>query len=185
MQVALPRQRRIAAGEAAPALPSVGELFQQHAPFVFRVLRRLGVAETEVDDVCQEVFIAVQQALPAFEGRSSVRTWIYAIAVRRAANHARRAFRRYERVTEAPPDGVSECDPTAALERQRARALLDSLLAALDQPKRQVFVLYELEELSMREIAEVVGCPLQTAYGRLHAARRELKRIASERGVTP
>jgi len=48
-----------------------------------------------------------------------------------------------------------------------------------------VFVLYELEELSMREVAEIVGCALQTAYGRLYAARRDLQRIAFERGVTP
>ena len=188
MQAALSTDRRVAADSSVPALaqvaPSPGDLFREHAPFVFRVLRRLGVAEADIDDVCQDVFIAVHKGLARFEGRSSARTWIYAIAVRRAANHARRAFRRYERVTEAPPDSGSEFDPGEAMDQRRARALLDSMLEALGDDQRQVFVLYELEELSMREVAEIVGCPLQTAYGRLRAARRELQRIAAELGVT-
>ena len=127
----------------------------------------------------------VHRKLPEFEGRSQLRTWIYAIAVRRASGHARRAFRRRERVVEPPPELEAASDPAAALEQRRARELLDALLAELDEDKRQVFVLFELEELSMREVAEVVGCPLQTAYGRLYAARRDLQRIAAERGVTP
>ena len=171
--------------EAAPAHPSPEALFREYAPFVFRVLRRLGVADADVDDLCQDVFIAVHKRLATFEGRSSARTWIYAIAVRRAANYRRRAFRRYERVTASPPDAGSQSDPSVDLDQNRARALLDSLLAGLGDDQRQVFVLYELEELSMREVAEIVGCPLQTAYGRLRAGRRELQCIAAARGVTP
>ena len=83
-----------------------------------------------------------------------------------------------------PSSGPRPIRPRRSSSAARAR-LLDSLLAALDEDKRQVFVLYELEELSMREVAEVMGCPLQTAYGRLYAARRDLQRIAAERGVTP
>jgi RNA polymerase sigma-70 factor (ECF subfamily) len=187
MEAALPSGQRIQPGEvdAVSPHPPLHELFRTHAPFVFRVLRRLGVAEAEVEDVCQEVFMVVHEALPRFEGRSALRTWIYAIAVRRASNHRSRAFRRYEHSTDAPPDVGAGADPAQALEQSRTRALLDDLLGALAEDKRQVFVLYELEELSMREVAEIVACPLQTAYGRLYAARRELQELARRRGVTP
>jgi RNA polymerase sigma-70 factor (ECF subfamily) len=187
MEAVLPSGQRTQSGEvdAVSRHPPLHELFRAHAPFVFRVLRRLGVAEAEVEDVCQEVFMVVHRGLPRFEGRSSLRTWIYAIALRRASNHKSRAFRRYEHTTDAPPERCTAADPAQALERSRTRALLDELLGQLAEDKRQVFVLYELEELSMREVAEIVGCPLQTAYGRLYAARRELQELARRRGVTP
>ena len=171
--------------DAVSPHPPLHELFREHAQFVFRVLRRLGVTEAEVEDVCQEVFMVVHRGLPQFAGRSTLRTWIYAIALRRASNHRNRAFRRYERATATPPDLGSAADPAQALEQSRTRAVLDELLGGLAEDKRQVFVLYELEELSMREVAEIVGCPLQTAYGRLYAARRELQELARRRGVTP
>jgi RNA polymerase sigma-70 factor (ECF subfamily) len=178
-------------GAAVPApaataeQPAVHALFIEHAPFVYRVLRRLGVSEAEVEDVCQEVFMVVHRRLPEFEGRSRLRTWIYAIAVRRASNHVRRAYRRLEKPTDSPPEPPALDDPSTLLEQRRARALLDALLDRLEQDKRQVFVLFELEELNMREIAAIVGCPLPTAYARLYAARRDLQRIAREGGVLP
>jgi RNA polymerase sigma-70 factor (ECF subfamily) len=127
--------------------------------------------------------MVVHRRLPEFEGRSRLRTWIYSIAVRRASNHLRRAFRRRERPVAMPPERASSDDPGSELERRRARALLDQLLAELSEDRRQVFVLFELEELNMREVAEVVGCPLPTAYGRLYAARRDLQQLAAARGV--
>ena len=192
MQAALTKKPGVVAGAAAgalpaqaPQLPPMRELFREHAPFVYRVLRRLGVNEAEVEDLCQEVFMIVHRRLPEFEGRSRLRTWIYAIALRRASNHKRRAYHRYERPTAVPPDQESASDPSGELTQERARAVLDSLLAELSEERREVFVLFEIEELDMREVAEIVGCPLPTAYGRLYAARRELQRIAALRGVTP
>src|SRR5687768_16217272 len=108
MQAVMRKDGRVSggAGHAAPAHPPVHEIFREYAPFVYRVLRRLGVSEAEVEDVCQEVFIVVHRRLPEFEGRSQLRTWIYAIAVRRASGHARRAYRRYERPAAEPPELV-------------------------------------------------------------------------------
>jgi RNA polymerase sigma-70 factor (ECF subfamily) len=63
----------------------------------------------------------------------------------------------------------------SSIERREARACLDALIAQLDEEKRAVFVLFEMEELPMPEVAEVVGCPLQTAYSRLHTARRQME----------
>lgn len=153
---------------------SFDEVFKDNAPFVWRTLRRLGVREADVDDVCQEVFVVVHRKLAEFEGRSSVRTWIYGICIRTASAH-RRLARHREVPTETPPERVAEGTPHESLARARSLAALDRALDALDEDKRTVFVLYEIEELGMAEIAEIVGCPLQTAYSRLHAARDKVQ----------
>lgn len=151
--------------------PGFAQLFEEYAPFVLRVMRHLGVAEGDVQDQCQEVFVAVFQGLSSFEGRSSARTWIYGICRRVASNHRRRAYIRRERAVAETPE---RADPQNPIEQRQGWSELEKLLESLDEPKREVFVLYELEELSMKEVAEACDCPLQTAYSRLHAARREL-----------
>jgi RNA polymerase sigma-70 factor, ECF subfamily len=155
-------------------LLTAGGLFREYGPFAWRVLRRLGVAERDADDVCQEVFVTVHRRIASFEGRSSQRTWLYGICVRTASEYRKRAAHRHEVIS----DGVHEAsvdasqDEDAAL--REARATLDRLLESLDDDKRAVFVLYEIEELPMADVAIAVGCPLQTAYSRLHAARRDV-----------
>ncbi len=147
-------------------------VFQEHAPFVWRALRRLGVRAPDVEDVCQEVFVTVHRRLRSFEGRSSLRTWIYGICVRTAAEHRRRAGRRPQEVRDAPEPSVPP-GQLEALERRRAIAQLDAILDGLDDEKRAVFVLYEIEGVPMAEVAEALECPVQTAYARLYAARRQ------------
>lgn len=153
---------------------SFDQVFREHAPFVWRTLRRLGVREADVDDVCQEVFVVVHRKLPEFEGRSSLRTWIYGICIRTASAH-RKLARHREMPTDSPPEREAEGTPHESLARRRALEKLDRALHELDEDKRTVFVLYEIEELGMAEIAEIVGCPLQTAYSRLHAARDKVQ----------
>lgn len=162
-----PARKRYERGSA----PDFSAIFDEYAPFVLRVVRHLGVASGDVQDQCQEVFVAVFQGISSFEGRSSLRTWIYGICLRVASNYRRRAYVRREKAVPEPPD---RADPTDLIERSANRAALQGLLDTLDDDKREVFVLYELEELSMKEVAEICGCPLQTAYSRLRAARRTL-----------
>lgn len=154
------------------AVPPLAEIFRDYAPFVWRGLRRLGVPESDVEDVCQEVFVVVHRKLGDFEGRSSLRTWIYGICARTASDYRRSGRVRREVVTDAPPDAPHEGGQHEALALKQARATLDRILDELDDDKRSVFVLYEIEELTMAEVAEAIGCPLQTAYSRLHAARK-------------
>ena len=170
---------------------TVAEVFREHAPFVWRALRRLGVREADVEDVCQEVFVVVHRRLGDFEGRSSMRTWIYGICVRVASDWRKRAHVRREVVTDdvsipeaAPSSGRGlAADPQRELSKREARAILDRILDELDEDKRAVFVLYEIEQLGMNEVAESLACPLQTAYSRLHAARKIVEtRIAQVRG---
>ena len=155
-----------------PGKTSVAELFRELAPFVWRALRRLGVADRDVDDMCQEVFVVIHRKLPEFEGRSSIRTWVYGICVRTASDYRNRARVKRETLPDEMPEQQSLSDAHEDLARHQARALLDRVLDELDQDKRAVFVLYEIEELSMNDVAEAVSCPVQTAYSRLHAARK-------------
>ncbi|MBA3464166.1 MAG: sigma-70 family RNA polymerase sigma factor [Deltaproteobacteria bacterium] len=172
-------------GDASPpvalAVPSFAEIYRDNAAFIWRALRRLGVRDADVEDVCQEVFLVVHRKLGEFAQRSSLRTWLYAIALRCASDHRRRAHVKREATSSAPVDAPIEApQPTHVADRQ-ARAVLDEILDTLDEPKRVVFVLYELEELTMAEVAEAVGCPLQTAYSRLHAAREVFEAAVKRR----
>jgi RNA polymerase sigma-70 factor, ECF subfamily len=150
----------------------------EHGPYIWRVLRRLGVRPSDIEDVWQETFIVVHRKLGAFEGRSQLRTWLSAIAVRVASDYRSRAHRRREQATEEVPDGGAAASQHDDLVEQERRALLDKLIAELKPEQREVIVLYEFAELPMQEVAEALGCPLQTAYSRLHAGRKALEQAA-------
>lgn len=170
------------------ARPTVREVFDEHAGYVWRTFRHLGIPDADVEDLCQEVFVVVHRKLGEFEGRSSLKTWLYGICLRVASDHRRRAHVRNERAQADPAEHLAaegELRPDA---RAEARTSLQALLAELDEDKRTVLVLYELEGLTMKEVAEVVGCPLQTAYSRLHAARERVLALVSAaraRGIEP
>lgn len=162
-------------GTSLPMDLDFSDVFERTAPFVWRALRRLGVREADVPDVCQEVFVVVHRRLADFDGSSALRTWIYGICLRTASQYRRRA----PQLREVPEADAHEQavlpEQEDSLERRRARDRLDVALQRLDDDKRAVFVLYELEELPMKEVAAALGCPLQTAYSRLHGARREVE----------
>lgn len=162
---------------ARGGIPPFATVYDDHVKFAWRVLGRLGVAHADIEDVCQEVFIVVHRRLAEFEGRSSLRTWIYGIALRCASDYRRRNARRQPAVAvaEVAVAGSQHDD----LHARDARATLDQLLELLDADKREVFVLFELEELAMTEVVAIVGCPVQTGYSRLHAARAIVASAAS------
>ena len=151
-------------------------IFEQHGTFVLRTLRRLGVPSADLHDLCQDTFVVVHRKLPDFDGRASIRTWIYAICVRTALAYWRSIRARREETCENPEAYtlIMAANPMNHDRDIDARRAVDALLAALDDDKRHVVVLYEFEGLSMTEVARALGCPLQTAYSRLHAARRAI-----------
>lgn len=151
------------------------QLVVEHAPYVWRVLRSMGVPESDLPDVSQETFIVVHRQLKTFEGRSALRTWIYGIALRVASDYRDKAYRRRERATAELPELPFAAGQEKQLHNQQAWQLVQTLLAELNEERRQVFVLYELEQLPMREVAAIVGCPLTTAYSRLEAARQAIQ----------
>lgn len=155
---------------AATPEPRVFEaIYAQHFRGIWRTLRRLGVTDAQLDDAAQDVFVVVHRKLTEFDGRS-LRGWLYAIALRVASDYRRERARRV-----AIPLGEALSDsalgPSRILELNESVQLLHALLDQLDDPKRMVFVLGELEQLSAPEIAEALGENLNTVYARLRAAR--------------
>ena len=154
---------------------TIDELFAEHASFVWRTLRHFGVGEGDIEDQMQEVFLVAHRRLERWDGEHP-QAWLFAIARRCAAAYRRRSHRRHEDPVASVPDDADPRDPTARAELD----LLNRVFQTLDEDKRIVFILHEIEGMSMREVAEAVGCPLHTAYSRYYAARRELIRALEE-----
>lgn len=154
-------------------------VYREHFRFVWRCTRRLGIEGATVDDVVQETFLVVHRRLAEFEGRSSMKTWLYGI-VRRVVSDHRRTLRRKPGLDDAGCDldtvrDTSGRGPEASIEQGEQLRLVRRLLLELDEEKREVFVLTELEGMTMAEIAEALDVNPNTVSSRLRAARREFE----------
>ena len=155
--------------------PSFSEIFEAYATFVMRTVRRMGVREADVEDVSQEVFIIVKQKIGTYDTTRSMRAWLFGIIRYQVSDYRKKAFRRAE-VSCAEPYAIPtvEAKQEKKLVQKENRAILDRALDMLDEEKRAVFVLYQLEGLPMKEVTAMLMCPLQTAYSRLNAAREQV-----------
>lgn len=161
-------------------VPSFDEIYAAHFAFVWRTLRTFGVAEAALDDATQDVFLVVHRRLPEFEGRAAVTTWLFAIARRVAGAYRRR--RTTETLADEPP---GTADTFAALSRAEATQTVLAILDTLDEDKRVVFALVELEQLSVPEVARMLDLNLNTAYSRLRLARHAFETAVRARKVVP
>lgn len=170
----------IAAAPAPAPRLAFAEVYEGHFDLVWRTARRLGVPEDAVDDVVQDAFLVLHRRLDEYDGITPVKAWILGITARVVSEHRRR-FRRKQAPCvphAADSDGnvllaASNPPPSADVERTERVELLDRLLAQLDEDKREVLVLAQLEEMSAPEIADLLGANLNTVYARLRAARRD------------
>jgi RNA polymerase sigma-70 factor (ECF subfamily) len=155
--------------------PAFEHVYREHVRFVWRTVRRLGVREADVEDVCQRVFEVVHRQLAEFRGDARLTTWLFGIVRRVVSDHRRSA---YERRRDLHEEAVLEtaAEQERAVAEREARALLDQLLDELDEDKRVVFVLCELDGMAVKEVAELLDAPVQTVYSRLHAARDKISR---------
>jgi RNA polymerase sigma-70 factor (ECF subfamily) len=154
-------------------VPAFEDVYEDHFDFVWRSLRRLGVPEAMAEDAAHDVFVVVHRRLMDFEGRSSVKTWLFGIAMRVARQHYHRALRDR---TQPLPDHLADPSgrsPQDEAQRSEALDVLHALLAELPEDRRAVFILAELEQMSAPEIAEATGLKLNTVYSRLRLARGE------------
>ncbi|MGK3989892.1 RNA polymerase sigma factor [Sorangium sp. So ce136] len=170
--------------------PKFRALYDAHFNFVWCSLRRLGVREADVLDLAQKVFLTAHIKLAEFEGRSLVTTWLFGICQRVASDYRRSARFRREVTTDAAEmdlyGATSEDLARSAESRQRAQAA-EAILNKLPEPQRLVFVLFELEEMSGQDIADLLGISVGTVRSRLRLARetfsREVKRLALAQGT--
>lgn len=156
---------------------SLRTIYEDHWRFVWRCVRKMGIPEARVEDVVQDVFIVVGRQLDTFEGRSSIRTWLYGIAFRVSQEDHRR---RAKEARPAEPANLGQAGPDDYAERVQAAQMLHALLGELPDEQRIVFVLSELEGQSPREVAASTGVGINTVYSRLRRAREHLER-ATER----
>ena len=157
---------------------SFDDMYREQFDFVWRSVRRLGIDEANAEDVAQEVFVTVHKKLAQYDPDASAKAWVFGI-VRRVVANARRAQAR--RRVQAAADALDAADPDsgrqpqALAERHEGVRILYAILEELDADKREAFILAELEQLPVPEIARALDTNLNTMYSRLRAARRQFK----------
>jgi RNA polymerase sigma-70 factor (ECF subfamily) len=164
-------------GELAPARrPTFEELYDAHVESLWRNARRLGVGDDAVDDVLQQVFLVVHRRLPELALTGSEKAWLFGVLLRVVRDHKRLLRRKSPHRFFAFTDPETLVDdrsraPDEAFARSEAAALVQTWLDALDDDKREVFILAELEQMSAREIGEATDTNPSTVSSRLRAAR--------------
>jgi RNA polymerase sigma-70 factor (ECF subfamily) len=151
------------------------QIYAENFGFVWRCLRAMAVPQRSLDDACQEVFLALYRSLSSFREDSSLRTYLYGI-VRNVAFKQRRTAARKERAEELTRDPMGTmATPEVQAQDAQAAAFVQKFVSALDDKKRDVFVLALLEELSIPEVASIIDVPVNTAYTRLRAVKSEFR----------
>ncbi len=162
-------------------------VYEAYAEFVWRNARRLGVPPSAVDDVVQDVFVVIHRKLGTLRSAESLRAWIFSILVRVVRTHQRTRRRREPEAQAASPvspDVIAESPHAGPLEQavqSDAVRLLRDLLDELEIDRRTVFLLSELEEMSVPEISQALGLNLNTVYSRLRAARKQFEEAVARR----
>lgn len=179
--VAAPRHRKRRARAADRALADV---YRQHHRFMWRSLVRLGVPDDRLDDAVHDAFMVVARRLDEFEGRAALRTWLFAIAMRIAQSVRRDAARQRDH-RETMRAKVRALTPDSHVPQDRADAArtLRDLLGHLSDEQRAVFIMAELEGMTAKEIAGVVGAKPATVTSRLRLARQQLNRELERRAA--
>jgi RNA polymerase sigma-70 factor (ECF subfamily) len=165
-------------------LEALGDLFERFEPNIRRYLLRVGVTESDVDDLVQATFLEVVRAAPRFDPSYPVRTWLFGIATIMVRRHRRSVARAAARLVtwtglvraESAPSPDDVYDGDEALRRFAAS------FERLSRKKREVFALVTIEGLSGEEAARALGIPVNTVWTRLHHARADLRAAISGEG---
>jgi RNA polymerase sigma-70 factor, ECF subfamily len=185
-----PRQREPRL-TALPTLPATAEtpspllvtfegLYDEYYPFVARTVRRLGVTDDAVEDVCQEAFVVIYRRLHEFEGRAKLKTWVYRIVANVVLNQNRTQRRKaphQRNGAHVDPEELATTNlgPEAALRQNQAAALARVILMNMSEAKRMAFVLVELEGMSYAEAAASLDQTFDAVRARVRAARAEFE----------
>ncbi len=156
-------------------------VFRTEIGWVLATLRRYGVHDADLEDVAHDVFVVFYRKLDQFDPARSLRAWLGGIAHRVASDHRKRAHVRRE-TAQDPIDPVDpRPPPEESLDAARARALVREALADVEEQRRPVLVLHDIDGLPMSEIAAALDLPINTAYSRLRLARADFRRAVDRR----
>ena len=156
-------------------VPDLQAIYKEYFNFVWSTARHLGATADAIDDVVQDVFMVVHSKLSTLQRPESLRSWIYGI-IRRTLSDYRRA-RRIRNAAEAKlgaeikSNQPSHASPLENTERNAGLELLQRILSELDDPKREIFIMVEILEMTVPEVVQVLAIPLDTGYSRLRKAR--------------
>ena len=172
--------------QASSAAPVFRDIFETHFSYVWNVLKRLGVAERDLEDLGQQVFLQVHAQLPIFDARRPLRPWLFSFAYHAASNYRALARHRVELSIVAPEPADAAPSADEQLITREELALAELALSRVALERRALLLLHEIEGHSIPEIAESLGIPLNTAYSRLRLARQEyevaVRRLRAQRG---
>jgi RNA polymerase sigma-70 factor (ECF subfamily) len=152
--------------------PDFDEVYRQHFPYVWRSLRRLGVAPADIEDLTHEVFVVVHRKLAEFDARRPIKPWLFGIAFRLASEDRRRARRRFEISMPSVERAGGALGADALIESDERRRLVLECLQTLDVAQRGVLILLDIDGEAAADVAAAMNIPLPTVYSRLRVARR-------------
>jgi RNA polymerase sigma-70 factor (ECF subfamily) len=168
------------------------QIYDTHIDYVWRLFRRLGVWERDLEDAAHELFVVVHRRLDDYDPSRPLKPWLAGIATRVASDFRKRAHRRREHAQEAEEIERVSAGQVQSLQHQlEAREeirLVYRALESLDEPRRTVFVLHDIEGHTMPELQQALDVPLNTLYSRLRSAREMFdKSVAklTKQEVTP
>ena len=168
---------------------SFDQVYDQHFRFVWRVLRALGLPEPLVEDAAQDVFVVVHRRLAEFELRSDIRTWLYRIAAW-VATRERRRLRRdsiSEPISEPVEAQITDNvdGPFELAAKSEAVRIVERIISKMDDERRLVFLLIDLEGMKASEVGELLGLNVNTVSSRLRLAREQFRRLHDETSGVP
>lgn len=194
MSAVRPQSPDVTTHALAPLAPASEEsrtldlaaVYAREFDWVWQTLRRLGVAPRHLPDVTHDVFVVVHRRAQTYDPSRPLRPWLFGVAYRVARDHLNLARNRHESVEES----VEVEDPQPGQEqhvaRSQARDLIHAALQRVELEKRVVFILHDIDEQPMSEIASALEVPAKTLYARLKVAREQftaaVRRLRLERG---
>lgn len=151
---------------------------------VYRVARRMVANHEDGADIAQEVFIRAHRALPRFDGRSHLRTWLYRITVNLCLDYQERCSRHpWVDLAEITAEAPVESGPVAQAEAEATRQAIARAVAMLPPRQRAMIALRLYQDLPYGEIAQIMGCSEGTVKATMFAALRKLRAALAAQGV--
>ena len=154
--------------------PDFHAIYRLEFSYVWKTLRRLGAPVPDIEDLVHDVFVVVHRHLGDYDSARPLRPWLFGIAIRVVSDFRRAGRNLHEFSGESVEPVDTAPTPYERMEGKEARALLMKALECLDLDRRAIFVMHELDELAMPEIAGALTIPLNTAYSRLRLARADV-----------
>jgi RNA polymerase sigma-70 factor (ECF subfamily) len=165
---------------ASSSSVSFQSVYDEFFAFVYRNARRLGVPQSAADDVTQDVFLVIHRRLGEYDGRASLRSWVYGVLVNTVRGYRRTARRKHHALVgrENLDDfgaAATEANPERRAQGRQEMEMFLSLLGELNDEQRELIVLADLEQLNVSEIAACTGTNVNTLQSRLRVARETLR----------